>query len=190
MTEWFNALSVLSKVFFIIGVIAGVALIIQVILMCISPLSDLDIDGDGDIDVDLDSGISIFTVKSLTAFFAVGSWVGLLMCSFGDIHEAICILVAVVSGAAAMSVVVLVMRFMLKLQCDGAIVMENLIGKEATVYVSIPQNRDGRGKITLTAQGKFMELDAVTDCDERLKVDQTVVITAVENDCTVVEVKN
>jgi hypothetical protein len=43
---------------------------------------DIDIDGDGIIDVnDFDSGISIFTVKSITAFFAIGSWAGLLTCA-------------------------------------------------------------------------------------------------------------
>ena len=58
---------------------------------------------------------------------------------------------------------------------------------KATVYVAIPSARSGRGKITLNAQGKFMELDAVTDCEEKLAVDETVEIISTENDCTVVK---
>ena len=82
MKEWFENLSVLEHIYLWIGVVATVFLIIQIILMCFTSFGgDVDIDGDGDIDVDVDSGVSIFTVKSLTAFFAVGSWCGLLTCS-------------------------------------------------------------------------------------------------------------
>ena len=85
-----------------------------------------------------------------------------------------------------MAVVVLTIRAMLKLQCNGAVETEKLVGKRATVYVSVPPERSGRGKITLNAQGKFMELDAITDCSEKLAVDETVEIVDTENECTVV----
>ena len=69
--EWFKSLSVMEHIFFWLGIVSTVFLIIQIILLCISGFGgDLDIDGDGDIDVDTDSGVSIFTVKSITAFFA------------------------------------------------------------------------------------------------------------------------
>ena len=87
-----------------------------------------------------------------------------------------------------MAVVVLLMRAMLKLQSNGAFQPEKLVGKSATVYVSIPAERSGRGKITLTAQGKFMELDAMTD-GARLTVDEAVEIISNENECMVVKVE-
>lgn len=148
---------------------------------------DVDIDGDGDIDVDTDSGVSIFTVKSITAFFAVGCWAGLLTCALcADNLQWVSVISAIVGGAAAMAVVVLLMRAMLKLQSNGAFQPEKLVGKSATVYVSIPAERSGRGKITLTAQGKFMELDAMTD-GARLTVDEAVEIISNENECMVVK---
>jgi hypothetical protein len=55
------------------------------------------------------------------------------------------------------------------------------------VYVSVPPKRSGKGKITLTAQGKFVELDAVTDSNEKLAVDEQVEIIATENDCMVIK---
>lgn len=63
-----------------------------------------------------------------------------------------------------------------------------LVGATATVYVSIPENRSGRGKITLTAQGRYMELDAVTD-GERIPVDSSVEITEYSEDFAVVTKK-
>lgn len=187
MIEWYGTLSILEQIYFWLGVIATIFLIIQIVMLCFTSYGgDVDLDGDGDIDVDTDSGVGIFTVKSLTAFFAVGSWGGLLTCALiaPELHW-VSIIVALVSGAAAFAVVVLLMRFMYKMQSSGTFQPEKLVGKRATVYVSVPAERSGRGKITLNAQGKFMELDAMTD-GARLSVDDPVEIVAAENECMVV----
>lgn len=73
------------------------------------------------------------------------------------------------------------------MQSDGTLDKEKLLGKEATVYVSIAPNRTGRGKITLTAQGAFTELDAVTDEDTKIAVDEHVIITELGVDYMVVK---
>lgn len=187
--EWLKSLSVLEHIYFWLGIVSTIFLIIQIALMCFSSFGgDVDVDGDGDIDVDPDSGVSIFTVKSITAFLAVGSWAGLLTCTLAsDKLQWLSVIIAIIAGAAAMAVVVLAIRGMMKLQCNGALQSEKLVGMKATVYVAIPSARSGRGKITLNAQGKFMELDAVTDCAEKLAVDETVEIISTENDCTVVK---
>ncbi|MDE7083433.1 MAG: hypothetical protein K2O89_07015 [Clostridia bacterium] len=187
MIEWYATLSVLEQVYFWLGVVSTVFLIIQIVMLCFTSYGgDVDLDGDGDIDIDTDSGVSIFTVKSLTAFFAVGSWAGLLTCALiAENLQWVSVIVALVAGAAAFAVVVLLMRFMYKMQSSGTFQPEKLVGKRATVYVSIPENRSGRGKITLNAQGKFVELDAMTD-GERLSVDDPVEIIATENECMVV----
>lgn len=187
MIEWYSPLTVLEQVYFWLGIVATVFLIIQIVMLCFTSYGgDVDLDGDGDIDVDMDSGVSIFTVKSLTAFFAVGSWAGLLTCALiADNLQWVSAIVALVSGAAAFALVVLLMRFIYKMQSSGTFQPEKLVGRRATVYVSVPEKRSGRGKITLNAQGKFMELDAMTD-GERLSVDDPVEIVATENECMLV----
>lgn len=188
MTEWYSTLTVLEQVYFWLGIVATVFLIIQIVMLCFTSFGgDVDLDGDGDIDVDTDSGVSIFTVKSLTAFFAVGSWAGLLTCALiADNLQWVSVIVALVAGAAAFALVVLLMRFIYKMQSSGTFQPEKLVGRRATVYVSVPEKRSGRGKITMNAQGKFVELDAITD-GERLSVDDAVKIVATENECMVVE---
>jgi hypothetical protein len=157
--------------------------------MCFSSFGpDIDVDGDGVIDADPDSGVSVFTVKSITAFFAVGSWSGLLTCALiANELQWVSIFVALIAGAIAMAVVVIIIKAMLKLQCNGAFQIDKLIGQKATVYVSVPPKRSGRGKITLNAQGRYVELDAVTDSEDRIAVDEQVEIIATENECTVVK---
>lgn len=179
----------MEHIFFWLGIAATLFLIVQIILMCFTSFGgDVDIDGDGDIDVDTDSGVSIFTVKSITAFFAVGSWAGLLTCTVAPANlQWLAVIIAIIAGGAAMAVVVLIFRAMAKMQCNGALETDKLVGKQATVYISVPSARSGRGKITLNAQGKFLELDAVTDSDEKLLTDEIVEIIAAENECMVVK---
>ena len=62
---------------------------------------------------------------------------------------------------------------------------KQLVGATATVYVSIPGQRSGRGKITCTAQGQYMEIDAMTD-GERIPVDSLVEIREYNEDFAVV----
>ena len=188
MKEWFSNLSVMEQIFFWLGIVSTLFMIVQIILMSLSSFGgDVDIDGDGDIDVDTDSGVSIFTIKTITAFFAVGSWSGLLTCTLvADKLQWLAVIVALVTGTAAMLAMAFCLRAIMKLQCNGAFQIEKIVGQQATVYVSIPPARSGRGKITMTAQGRFVELDAVTDLECRLAVDEVVEIVSTENECVVV----
>lgn len=187
MKEWYLGLSVLEYIYFYIAAIASLFLIVQIIIMCFSLGSDVDLDGDGDIDADLDTGVSVFTVKSLTAFFAIGGWVGLLVANLLPEHKWVSVILALIAGVAAMFIVVLIYRGIAKMQYDGTFHVEQLVGKTATVYVAIPPLRQGKGKITLTAQGRYVEIDAMTDEDEKLSVDESVEIIATENDCAIVK---
>lgn len=188
--NWFLNLSVAEKVYFIIAIIASVLLVIQIIMMLFSlgGGGDFDMDDVFDGDVDTDSGLSFFTVKGLTAFFALGGWCGFAaQTGLGDNIWAP-ILIAVATGTVALLGVGFAMRGIARLQCSGNLVKKRLVGMTATVYVSIPGQRTGRGKITFTAQGQYMEIDAVTD-GERIPVDSMVEIAEYSDDFAVVTKK-
>lgn len=189
---WYNSLTTPEKVFFYIAVIGTVLLVVQIILMLVSFGGDADADGDFGGDGDFDTpdgglGVSLFTLKGITAFFAIGGWVGLLILQINPENIALAIIVSLVSGLFSMVLVALALRGIAKLQCNGNLDKEKLIGKEATVYVSIAPSRSGRGKIVLTAQGAYTELDAVTDDTDRISVDERVVISEIGADYMVVK---
>lgn len=189
--DWFTSMTVLEQVFFWIAVVASVLLVVQIVLLLVSfGGGDLDADGDFDMDgdSDTDGGLGVFTVKGLTAFFALGGWCGFATATFLPENVWLPILVSVLTGLAALLGVGFALRGIAKLQCAGNLDTEKLIGKTATVYVAVPASRSGRGKITLTAQGKFMELDAVTD-GERISVDEQVEILSYSDDFAVVQKK-
>lgn len=195
MKEWYMTLDILDKVFFYIAIVASVILIIQIVMMLFSFAggevdagsgADMDIDGDIDGDADLsDGGLSFFTVKTVTAFFTIGGWAG-FAASTGMESVWLPILISVLAGTAAFFIMGFTMKGLYKMQCSGNLVRNNLVGKTATVYVSIPENRKGKGKITLVAQESFSEFDAVTE-NERLETGTSVTIVSYEEDCMVVE---
>lgn len=183
---WYAQLGVTEKVFFYIAVIASALLVIQIILLLFSVGGAGDADFDGDFDGDVaDGGLSFFTLKVMTAFFSLGGWCGFAAATYIPNAWAP-ILISIVTGTAALFGVGFAMRGIAKLQCSGNLIKENLVGMSATVYVSVPPAREGRGKITLTAQGKFMELDAMTDCAEKIPTDTQVKILAFDDDFVVV----
>ena len=192
MFDWLKSLSGLEIAYFIIACIGTVALLIQIVMMLIGAGGeadadfDTDTDGDGSLDTHTDTGVSLFTVKGLTAFFAIGGWTGMLMLSY-NVGVAITVPVSVVAGLAAYFIVWALIRLVLKLQEDGTLNYASAIGQTATVYVSIPASR--RGKITLVLQGRYTELDAVTDETERIPVDCAVEITEQAGDAFVVRKK-
>ena len=191
--DWYNSLSVAEKVYFYIAIVGTALLLIQVILMLFSLGGGPDTDAGGDFgDGDFDSpegdlGISLFTLKGITSFLAIGGWVGLLVLQINPDRIALSVILALLCGFVAMLIVGIVMRALYKMQNSGTLEKEKLIGKEASVYVSVPPARTGRGKITLTAQGAYTELDAVTDDENRIAVDETVVISEAGVDYMVVK---
>lgn len=187
--DWLSSLSVIEHVFFWIACVASLLLVLQIILLLVSfGGGDLDADGDFDMngDVDTDGGLAFFTLKGLTAFFALGGWCGFAAATFLPDNMWAPILIFVATGLVALFGVGFAMRGIAKLQCAGTLNTEKLVGKTAVVYVSIPAARSGRGKITLTAQGKYTELDAVTDSD-RIPVDEEVTIVGYSDDFAVVQ---
>ena len=192
--KWYTSLTMPEKIYFYIAVIGTVLLVIQIVMMLCSfgggadGDADADFGGDGEFDSpDGDLGISLFTIKGVTAFLAIGGWIGLLILQINPKNIALAIILSLIAGLFSMVLVGLALKGIAKLQCSGNLDKEKLIGKEASVYVSVAPSRTGRGKIILTAQGAYTELDAVTDEKERIPVDERVVITEIGSDYMVVK---
>ena len=188
---WFKDFGGLEWTYLVIACIGTLFLLVQIVMMIIGAESgdadlDTDTDGDGALDSHTDTGMSLFTTKGLTAFFAIGGWTGIVMLTCG-VNTAVSIVVSIVAGLVAYIVVWFVIRMILRLQEDGTADYNSAVGKVATVYVSVPPKREGRGKITLVLQGRYTEADAVTDEEKKIPVDAQVVIRQSQGDVFVVE---
>ena len=144
------------------------------------PLDHLDIpDGDHVSSTWLFGIISLRTVVAALAFFGLA---GLWAESTGASAPSV-LLVAVAAGFAAMMGVYWMMRGMRKLQADGSVRIQRAVGRHGNVYLRIPGNRSGSGKIQFNLQNRTMEYSAITSGPE-LPTGAKVVVVGVVNPTT------
>ncbi|MCY2996261.1 MAG: hypothetical protein NTY19_51690 [Planctomycetota bacterium] len=94
------------------------------------------------------------------------------------------LLIAVACGVAAMCLVHWLMRAFFRLSEDSTVRINRAVGQEGTVYISIPADKAGAGKITLNLQGRLMEYLAVTSGHTSLPTGARVVVVGVAGSST------
>ena len=95
------------------------------------------------------------------------------------------LLIAVAAGGAAMVVVAWVMQALAKLQSDGSVRIERAVGAPATVYLTIPAQKGGAGKVQVKVQNRLMEYQAITSQLQELPTGASVVVVGVVSPGTV-----
>lgn len=180
----------MHTLFLICAVAGGTILVIQVILLLVGfdgSDSDVDVAADADIDVDVDvdmdsgeyhvdsgegasgqAALGSFTVistKTLTAFVAFFGLGGLLAQNYGwENHWTLAM--AIGGGLAALYLVAYLWMLMNRLQSAGNVNVRNAVGTVGRVYLKIPAKSEGHGKVTISVQGRTLELSATTGGDE------------------------
>ncbi len=110
-------------------------------------------------------GLQLFSLRALSAgvaFFGVGGLAGLRLGWPGFLAVG----AGLAAGAAAAVGVSVVMRGMQKLEGDQTFRLATAVGQSGEVYLGIPGQRSGVGKIHITLQERLVELEAVTPEDE------------------------
>lgn len=196
MLEWWNSIGLVGQIYALIAIPSTLVLVVQTILL-IFGISGEDIDADG---IDLngngmgdtpgdggESGLTLFSVRGIMAMAAIGGWSGLVMHSSG-IALPVTVLLSLAFGFLALTGIAVLMKLAVKLQDNGNLDLGCAIGKVATVYIPIPGNMSGSGKVNLTVQERFIEIGAVTTVERKLKTGESVrVIATDETGLVVVE---
>jgi membrane protein implicated in regulation of membrane protease activity len=125
--------------------------------------SDIDLDShDGHFNID--PGFTLFSVRSIIAFFTFFGWVGVITLHKG-MDLKLVILVSFFAGLIALFFVAFVLFQLIKLAEEGTVDMEEALGKYGKVYIPIPEKRTGTGLVNIELSNKIMELRAITDGD-------------------------
>jgi len=153
MIDWWNSLSLALQIFYGIGILSLLLTVGQLLLSLLGlggDLVDLDVpEGDGS------SGAGLFSFQTLSAFFLGFGWVGASVLSAGC-GLLLTLVVASVLGFAFMVAMYALIRVLMKLQSSGNLDYRTAIGREATVYVTLPgDDADGGGQIQLMLQGRL-----------------------------------
>ena len=125
--------------------------------------------------------LSLRTLGAAVTFFGLA---GKTAQSRG-MHDAPSLVIGLLAGVAAMYAVYWLFTQVYKVQHSGNENVRHAVGLPATVYVPIPGNRAGVGKVMFKMQNRTVEYQAVTAEGDRLRTGEKVVVTEVVNSDTV-----
>lgn len=179
MLDILDQLDPLLRIFWYVAIPTSIIFIIQTIMTFLGgDMNDgLEADFDGNLE---DHGpFQLFSLRNLINFLLGFSWSGI---SFYAIipNKSILIIVSFLIGILFVAIFFFVIQQILKLSEDNTFKLEDTIGKVAEIYLPIPANRSGIGKVLITYNGSTRELDAMTE-GKRIETKALVRIIKTEN---------
>ena len=164
LDSWWDALNFELQIYYGIAILAMFSLMIQLFLSLFMGL------GDGDVDMGADhhgSGLSIFSVRGVTAFFLGFGWAGVI-CTKAGLGTLPTVAIAVAAGGALMMAIFFIMLSLLRMQSSGTLDYQNAVGQTGTVYVTIPPGQRSGGQVETLIQGRLVTAEALQRGDEPL----------------------
>jgi len=171
--ELLNNLDSLLRTFWFIAIPSSLIFIIQTIMTFIGGVSS-----DGDLDGG-DTPFQLFSLRNLINFLIGFSWTGI---SFYEsiTNHSLLILLSLAIGIVFVLIFFVIIKQVQKLAEDNSFKYSDTLLKTAEVYLPIPRNKSGKGKVMISVKGAFHELDAITEGD-RIEAGALVKVTQIES---------
>ncbi|MBP7294435.1 MAG: hypothetical protein KBB56_00115 [Acidobacteria bacterium] len=204
MEAYLNGLSSFEIIFLTCAAVGGVMLLCRLALLVLGigghdgadsgPDLAVDHGGDfhgGDAHSDghhhdsADAGFKLFTIHGLTAFLLMFGLVGLALSRQTSWGLLVALAGASVAGLITMWLIARVFGALGRLQSSGTLRMDNAVGCEGTVYLTIPAG--GSGRVQVTVQDHLREFDATAQDGEVIRTGERVRVVWTQGDSLVVE---
>ena len=163
----------MEATYFYSAVIGGSLLVLQLLLL----LFGGDHPADADLDADLgsadggdhfdsasDANASFLKLLSLKAIVAFATFFGLagLASLRGALSTELTLVISCAAGSSGFLIVAYLMAALAKLNSRGNLDLHNAVGLHAKVYVRVPGEHRGTGRVSLALQGRRVECKAIT----------------------------
>ena len=182
MTEWWTSLDLFMKILWCIAIASSLIFIIETVLTFIGADVEMDMDTDFDIadgGFEGDPSMNLYTFRNLVNFLLGMSWTAILL-NEQIKSKALLMLIAFAVGAAIVFAVMLMFKGLSKMQQSGNInVFESAVGCSGKVYLTVPGERKGQGKVQININNSVREYDALTDSEDDLKTGTSIKVTEV-----------
>ena len=210
MIDWWNSLEPAMKVLWAVTLSASLVFIIQTVMTFLGAAGDTDFDintdmdtagpsdiADGSVDVGADvdtgetghlgTGMNLLTFRNFINFLIGFGWTAILL-KDSIPATGLRMLIAILVGIVLVAIVMLLFKWLTDMQQSGNInVFKSAVDCEGTVYLTIPGERAGEGKVQITINNSVREYAAVTD-GPTLKTGQRIrVVEAVSSNTLLVE---
>jgi hypothetical protein len=178
--EIIENLDPLLKSFWFIAIPSSVIFVIQTVMTFIGMDSSDGTSADFDSDLSgVDAPFQLFSLRNLINFLLGFSWTGISF--YGIISNPIMLIFAsLLVGLFFIFLFFIIIKQLKKLAEDNSFKITETLNKTAEVYLSIPENKKGKGKILISIKGAFHELDAMTE-NERIETGSIVKVVKIEN---------
>ena len=182
MTEWWTSLDLFMKILWCIAIASSLIFIIETVLTFIGADVEMDMDTDFDIadgGFEGDPSMNLYTFRNLVNFLLGMSWTAILLNEQMK-SKALLMLIAFAVGAAIVFAVMMMFKGLSKMQQSGNInVFESAVGCSGKVYLTVPGERKGQGKVQININNSVREYDALTDSEDDLKTGTSIKVTEV-----------
>jgi hypothetical protein len=125
--------------------------------------------------------LSFRTIVAALTFFGIAGKFGMA----SQYDPKITWTLALIAGGSAMFLVAWMMRGLYRLRSEGTARIERAVGSVGTVYLTVPPNKAGAGKVTMRVQQRTMEYLAVTSQPNEIPTGTEVVAVSVVGPRTV-----
>jgi len=180
MTEWWTSLDLFMKILWCIAIASSLIFIIETVLTFIG--ADVEMDTDFDIPdggFEGDPSMNLYTFRNLVNFLLGMSWTAILMKDL-IASKALLMVIAFLVGALLVFGVMMIFKGLSKMQQSGNIdVYKSAVGCSGKVYLTVPAERKGTGKVQININGSVREYDALTDSEDDLKTGSSIKVTEV-----------
>ncbi len=182
MTEWWTSLDLFMKILWCIAIASSLIFIIETVLTFIGADVEMDMDTDFDIPdtgFEGDPSMNLYTFRNLVNFLLGMSWTAILL-NEQIASKALLMVIAFAVGALLVFAVMMMFKGLSKMQQSGNIdVYKSAVGCSGKVYLTVPGERKGSGKVQININNSIREYDALTDSEDDLKTGTSIKVTEV-----------
>jgi len=167
MIEWWTSLSVVMKILWAITLSASLIFVIQSVMTFLGADVDggIDFDGGADVDMSGDPGadMGLLTFRNFVNFFLGFGWTAILLRE-SVASVPVLMFISVLIGLGLVFAVMMLYKWLSGMQQSGNIdVFKSAADCQGTVYLTIPEERKGEGKVQIAINNSVREYAAVTD---------------------------
>lgn len=185
--EFLENMTPLLRTFWYIAIPASIIFVVQTIMTFVAADASDGVNADFDSDLSgTDAPFQLFSLRNLINFLLGFSWGGISF--YNSISSpALLITVALCMGLLFLFLFFIIIKQVQKLAEDNSFKLTNTINKSAEVYLTIPGHKSGKGKVMISVNGAFHELQAMTE-NESIQTGAVVkVVKIISEDILIVE---
>jgi len=128
---------------------------------------------------DKGDAMRLFTLRGIIAFLSVGGWMGVAAIDW-KLPDILAVILALAAGWLALWFVAWIIRAFVRMQQSGNVRMENAVGKDGEVYLTVPEN--GHGKVNVIVQDRLCEMEAVTKAGRAIKTGEKITVLGIASE--------